>query len=877
MFWGKLRQTPIETRYLPLSHHCLDVAWVLRHLLDRPVVARRLAGAGADLQPAQKDRLAVLAMLHDFGKANLGFQDKPFDPHAPRAGHVREVAPLFMEHDLADALRQAIELPVLQGWFAHGLEDLQAFFFVLLSHHGTPLRADDISQTAQNYYLAKTRWWRPDGERDPFAAIADLMKMARGAFPAAFDPDVPPLPSDPELQHRLAGLLMLADWLGSDERFFPIDNGQADRLALAPSAARHALCTVGLDPTGWQQALARAWASFPDVFGFRPRPLQVTLDGLDVDTPRHRLLIAESDTGSGKTEAALIRFLRLFEAGEVDGLYFALPTRVAARELYGRVRAFVERLFPDPNDRPPVLLAVPGYASVDGERVLPDRTGRAFDEGPDRAQEEHHWAAQHPKRFLAATVAVGTVDQALLSAIQTRHAHLRSVCLDRQLLVVDEVHASDRYMSYLLAELLRHHLRHGHALLLSATLGSDARNRFLQAAGCDAERLNLEQAAALPYPALTDAEGEQLPLHEGAPPSGKSVRVECRPWLGQHAPVLAEIATALRAGTRVLVVCNTVGEALALQRAAEEHPDIPADTLFRHHGVVTPHHGRYAPADREHLDAAVSARLGKGSPPGPLLLIGTQTLEQSLDIDADLLVSDLCPMDVLLQRIGRLHRHRRERPEGYRQARCLLRVPDVADLSAWLRSDGTADGAAARLGIGSVYPDLRSLQRTWETVTSTPLIEIPRDNRRLVEAATHPQSLSHLTGPRWERHATVLEGAGIAHDVHAHQVSLPPLYDRPFGQFHFNELTEQVRTRLGLDSLRLPLPEPVTGPFGVLLREMVIPGHLCPDPGSEPAITDLRQAAGEITFTIGSHHFRYTRLGLERIHTDNPHDEDLAP
>lgn len=114
IFWGKLKadsvdQTPI---YLPLTHHCLDVATVFRHLVDLPAFQRCLVTmAGTSLTPAQLDRLAVLALLHDFGKANLGFQDKAFDPKAPRAGHVYETAPLLNEEPLVKQLMQPSVVP----------------------------------------------------------------------------------------------------------------------------------------------------------------------------------------------------------------------------------------------------------------------------------------------------------------------------------------------------------------------------------------------------------------------------------------------------------------------------------------------------------------------------------------------------------------------------------------------------------------------------------------------------------------------------------------------------------------------------------------------------------------------------------------------
>ncbi len=863
-FWGKLKAGSGNGAAcaLPLKDHCLDVATVFRQLTVLPAFQRSLtAAAGTRLTPPQLDRLAVLALLHDFGKANLGFQRKPFDPQAPRAGHLFETAPLFHEPKLYEHFFQCLNIEQLCSWFEQG-ETLQNYLTAILSHHGKPLPFQSLEQNSHRHYFpAKKQWWRSDGQHDPFQALSELMTLARQTFPAAFTKDPPPLPDSPRLQHRFAGLLMLADWLGSDDRFFPIDNGRADRRQLAPTAAARILRAVGLDIQSHQQALQQQSWPFKPLFGFSPHPLQQALDQLPTEDPAHRLLIAEAETGSGKTEAALIRFFRLFAAGAVDGLYFALPTRVAARELYQRVDQSVKKAFPDPASRPLTLLAVPGYTRVDGNEasLLPERTTHCSDE-PALQRRERYWAAEHPKRFLAATIAVGTIDQALLSAVQSPHAHLRSICLDRQLLVVDEVHASDPYMRHLLAELLRHHLARSHALLLSATLGAVARETFIATTGAEQAATPLSEAIAAPYPALTDGRGTRHPL-AATDSRPKQIRIECEPHLDDPTALLPAIQQALAEGARILVVLNTVGRALTLQRAAEKI--IPAEALFRCHNIVTPHHGRYSPADRELLDGAVSRRLGKGSPPGPLLLIGTQTLEQSLDIDADLLISDLCPMDVLLQRIGRLHRHERERPTGMRNARCLLLVPEIDRLDAWIQNDGEATGSAKRIGLGSIYPDLRTLQLTWDYLRQHPHIEIPHDNRRLVEHATHPEALAQLQGPRWQRHGTMVEGGQIAQGVRADHLSLVKCYELPFGEFSFSDLNEEARTRLGLGTLRLPLPSPVTSPFGTTLSELLIPGHMAPEAAEK--ITDLTQIDDGIRFRIGPKHYRYSRHGVETI------------
>ncbi|MES1944999.1 CRISPR-associated helicase Cas3 [Salinisphaera sp. PC39] len=570
-------------------------------------------------------------------------------------------------------------------------------------------------------------------------------------------------------------------------------------------------------------------------------------------------MIAESETGSGKTEAALGHFFRLFTTGEVDSLYFALPTRVAARELYERMLDFAKTAFGE--DHPPVLLAVPGYVQVDGvdvKRLLPTASC-LWDDDLSAGLRERAWSSEIPKRFLAAPIAVGTIDQALLSVMQTKHAHLRSVCLDRSLLVVDEVHASDTYMRGLLRAVLDHHrAAGGHALLLSATLGSDARTELLAPLQSVHTPPPLEKASNLPYPSITDSQGRIEPV-AAVSKREKHVRIEPAPHLSDPERILPDLAEAIESGARVLVVLNTVSRVISLLRAAETVLRL-AESLFRVGDIVCPHHGRFARADRLLLDREVSERLGKESGAGPLLLIGSQTLEQSLDIDADWLVTDLCPMDVLLQRIGRLHRHKRARPTGFESPRCTVLVPDDPTLESFFNARGDVRGEA---GLGKVYPDLRIARLTLEHIGGGCDIRIPADNRSLVEWATHPDNLNRFDSGPWVRHRNELCAVAMAHGQTARSALIPET--EVFGDpaLRFRALNEKLKTRLGLEDRRIPLPEPVTSPFGQMLYELAVPGWMAQGADAteltEPPETD----GSTLRFHYGNKAYRYTRLGLE--------------
>ena len=209
-----------------------------------------------------------------------------------------------------------------------------------------------------------------------------------------------------------------------------------------------------------------------------------------------------------------------------------------------------------------MLLAVPGYGQIDGID-----NARAFSWPQTKltygrmirmcAVSRSCGLRKGQKRFLAAAIAVGTIDQALLSIVQTAHAHLRSACLNRSLLVVDEVHASDHYMSQLLSALLERHWQvGGYALLLSATLGSSARQAFLQH-NSEIPYVSLHEAISAPYPAVTLADGTSIAA-KPRPEQRKTVFFHTMPYAFQLPQLIQEILQALHRGARVLVVLNTV-------------------------------------------------------------------------------------------------------------------------------------------------------------------------------------------------------------------------------------------------------------------------------------------------------------------------------
>lgn len=828
--WGK---TDTQGGFHALAAHSMDVAAVFLALCSLPLIRTRMdAAAGRTITPEDRSHLAALVYLHDAGKLLPGFQAKgrpdlrcAADVRHAEAGWRVLAAGMSGNHPLAPVLDR------IEAW-GPAVEPLLAAIF---AHHGKPVP------------------FHPEPGKVPAVAGYDMaaaMLDFRGMWEVAFleTPSPAQLPDAPAFVHLFAGLVALADWIGSDRGFFDfVALPGPDYPDRAHRQAAQALVAIGLDPGDLHAA-----ADFPTVAGpgRAPNPGQRLVGAADLASC---LLLLEAETGSGKTEAALWRFALLQAAGLVSGLYFAVPTRAAARQLHRRVNAAIGRIFGP--GAPEAVLAIPGLR-VAGEATghpLPDFRTR-WDDG--EAPRPARWAAEHATRFLAASVAVGTIDQAMLAALEVKHAPLRGGALARSLLVVDEVHASDAYMTEIVAELLRGHLAiGGHAMLMSATLGSTARSRLLGQPQPD-----LAAAIAAPYPAVW----APAPAHDRPEGRSKAVRMEVLPTMAADAVAEAAIVAA-RAGARILVIRNTVTAAVAAWEAVRAAGC--EAWLMRVGGGSALHHSRFAPEDRALLDAAAENALAARAdrPTGGVIVIGTQTLEQSLDIDADLLITDLCPVDVLLQRIGRLHRHDLPRPEGFAEPRCLVLLPEIGldalteprffnGLGAWKDRAGNWNG---------IYMDAACLALTAGSIMGEPLWQIPQMNRQLVERATHPEARAAEIARRgsvWQDYETNKGGREAAIRTHAKHKLLRR--DQPFPDvFRCDE--EAVMTRLGAEGLVVDLAPGAIGPFGAEVRRLPLPAHwkgLTPPEGPAP----VELLPGGFRLQLGETVLRYGRSGLER-------------
>ena len=354
--WAKSDRENPQRIHL-LECHLADVGACFEALLNQPTIRQRLAGAAGcdDLDPATSARLCVLAALHDIGKANMGFQTQIWSAEYlpggrrpasfPGVGHTRDMVPVLDndgDTETADWFFSALgfEQGVLQWdngilqWDDNDGITVCGLFVATLSHHGAPLNL-------QENLSRNPRAWQHFANLKPRECIERIGRLVRQWFPDAFTGAVPSLPSAPAFQHHFLGLCTLADWIGSNEIWFKfVDTPDDDYIDHARRQAKMAVKEIGLDISRQRAAFASAppKTDFADLFALpgAPPPNAIQRQSAQKTPPNERLVIIESETGSGKTEAALWRFARMYQDGLVDGIYFALPTRAAASQIHGR-------------------------------------------------------------------------------------------------------------------------------------------------------------------------------------------------------------------------------------------------------------------------------------------------------------------------------------------------------------------------------------------------------------------------------------------------------------------------------------------------------------------------------------------------------------
>lgn len=781
-YWGKAHpKTADKPQWHLLAYHSLDVAAVGRVYLERHTTLRHgLAGnLGLDDEIFLTWVTFFLA-IHDLGKFAEGFQNLRCDlfsqlqkrsSNKPYSVRHDSLGFLFWEQGLWPLLEQEDWLGLKAGKRDKSYWK-EAFAFwarAVNGHHGQPpqRRPGNAAELILEHHFSTA---------DREAAVAFARAVRALVLPAALDAFSPPAAKafnqhSLKISWLLAGIGVLADWIGSNVNYFPYE----DKLLPLDEYWRRARCNaiaamerVGVlpVPSVQQRSLGEL---FPNIGRFEPTPLQKRVAELPLGKGP-QLFILEDVTGAGKTEAAVLLAHRLMAAGLGEGIYMGLPTMATSNAMYERVEEVSKRLFAA---KPSLVLAHSArHLSAPFRRtILPFDASRDLDYAQDEQSASARctaWLADGRKKSLLANVGVGTIDQALQSILCSKHQSLRLLGLFRKILIVDEVHACDAYMSVLLRTLLTfHRSMGGSAILLSATLPKEMRQEFSDAF-CEGAGQPPPELTSEHYPLLTQVggpEAAEYPL--GTRPELKRC-IQIR-WLSAPPEGVEKVLLeAVEGGRCVCWIRNTVADARTAYTALLGK--IPEERLELFHA-------RFALGDRLAIERRVIERFGKDSTAeqrAGRVVIATQVVEQSLDLDFDLMISDLAPVDLLIQRAGRLCRHTRDGQGNpidgpdQRGTPCLVVYgPEpVADAPKHWYS-ALFPGAAA------VYPDHGQLWLTAWLLRQRGAFRMPEDARTLIEGVYGPSSEELMPQELLEQHCKACAEA-LADKAQGRMNSLDP-------------------------------------------------------------------------------------------------------
>ncbi|HAJ79491.1 MAG TPA: hypothetical protein DCO75_06930 [Fibrobacteres bacterium] len=614
-FWAKT--TDKEVSGIDVFQHSINVGTVAGYLAD--LYKNILASWNLST-----NSIAILAAMHDIGKISPGFQQKC--PAWLKENRLEECARNGgwnnLEKNHAKVSQYSIQ-DFLKSEMNFSRTSAAYLAAALGAHHGRLSWAGERGiEVYPDEQFSGIPW-----EIKRSDTIKELIKKFGNTNPFTVNNDSPEL-------WWIAGLTTIADWIGSDERFFPAD--QAIDSELIKDRIHSAIKELGLGPLS-----VRLNLKFKQQFkeGFEPNDLQCK--ALEAITGPG-VYVIEAPMGMGKTEAALSVAYKLMESGKATGLYFALPTQATSNRIHERVADFAEKIC---IDKVGVRLIHGNSWLIENiEPLKPVSSAPFLDKNESDARIGRRWFAS-PKRAILAAMGVGTIDQALLGVVAAKHFFIRHFALAGKVIIIDEVHSYDLYTGTLIEKLIGILEKLScTVIILSATLTEERRRKLLR-------QTNDEKKVKEKYPLISGRTIDGKYIHPAEPsrPIDKPVKVK---FIIRKKAVEKAFDFA-RKGASVLWVCDTVDSAQKTYLEIKAHKEKDPFLL----GLL---HARFPFYRREELENEWMERLDKkGEHRCGCVLVSTQIVEQSVDLDADLMVSELAPTDMLLQRMGRLWRHER--------------------------------------------------------------------------------------------------------------------------------------------------------------------------------------------------------------------------
>lgn len=630
--WAKLSVQ--EKKWLPLTVHMRDSASVASYLWDRwlsestkSLIDNSLKDSEPSVHPL--NLIMFLAASHDLGKASPGFQIKASNQAPDILERVKNsgfsvkngINPSEMPH-------ATVSMAIMER---NGLD--RSVAVIAGGHHGAPPSRDDIKPARMSAYSNNT------GFKDEVWADVqnDLLTLALESSGLDYD-NIKGLSLPVNVQDVLTGIVIIADWLASNKLFFPLID--YDKTDIEDPFSRSNCGCTRINFPHHAGLVYGPNMSFADAFGFEPR----TFQQMAIDTVSKMnepgLVVVEAPMGEGKTEAALAIAEILASRFGQNGLFFGLPTQATANGVFVRVKSWAEKCS---GEGIRSISLAHGKSAFNDEYASIPRGGWNVDDN-DGNLIVHQWF--HGKTGMLSDIVVGTVDQVLMAGLKRRHLYLRHLGLSEKVVIIDECHAYDEYMGSYLSKVLSWlgYLKVP-VIVMSATLPPKRRAEMMcaYAGHC----LDSVSAAEEGYPMVTCVtkdrtfRGTSDASSRGHTVSIKRLKME---------EVVTEVGKRLSDCGYAGIIVNTVGHAQSLYKSLKmTYPDDEVVIL----------HSAYTASDRSKREKRLIETMKRANnrTDRRVIVVGTQVLEQSLDIDFDVMFTEICPIDLLLQRMGRLHRH----------------------------------------------------------------------------------------------------------------------------------------------------------------------------------------------------------------------------
>lgn len=756
--WAKKENRDGQELWLPLVAHLVDtqnvINWLYNHWLNgnqQLIIKEKLS------QDEIEHLIKFVGFFHDIGKATPAFQTKP--------SYNRD---------------QELDSELLEKLLRHGFTDLSDFMpsdrrksphaiagetileengldvsvgAIVGAHHGKPAGQnfdsyDQICDYTSNYLQSD----RDNQIQENWEKVhRELINYGLHLSGYAKLEEVPTISQEQAV--LLTGLLIMADWIASSEylnddlaqQMFPLIRLEQGFEDLDMKARlEHAINTWDISGHWLSQPIADVDGHYQQRWGFKPRVVQHLMSEVIGKINDPGMIIIEAPMGIGKTEIALTAAEQLSFTKNITGLFMGLPTQATSNAMFSRVDKWVDSLAKEENTVLPIKL-MHGKAQFNEENRKLPRAENIDDQGSVAV---NSWFSG--KKSMLADFSIGTIDHLLLMSLKQKHLFLRHLGLSGKVVIIDEVHAYDTYMdSYLNRALQWLGAYHIPVIALSATLTKKKRTELIEAyyRGKYGHKLHdhgdWQESQA--YPLLTYLDGEKVKQFDDFPQTSdpkkvKIVRLNC-----EDKQLMKKVVDTIKDGGVAGVVVNTVKRAQELYEMVPE--GIPKLLL----------HSAFLATDRANLEEKLQKCIGKGANrPEKMVVIGTQVLEQSLDIDFDVLFTDIAPMDLVLQRMGRMHRHNIKRPQQL-----------VTPTTYVLGINSLGDYGDANEAIYEKY----WLMKTDHFLPDT--VQLPNDISKLVQAVYDPETDDDIPGieePRRDEEVVVEKEENKAK---AYQIATP--------------------------------------------------------------------------------------------------------